>query len=83
MCFLPNIIKMIKHSFPRINVCQAECDNVLQPEPRSDEGCNTLSHEGLANVNIRKRMLFAVQAATHYRQIGRQTAIENSVSSDL
>ena len=30
------------------------CDNVLQPEPRSGEGCNTLSHEGLANVNIRK-----------------------------
>ena len=37
---------------------QPECDNVLQPEPRSGEGCNTLSHEGLANVNIRKRMLY-------------------------
>ena len=24
----------------------------------SSEGCNTLSHEGLANVNIRKRMLY-------------------------
>ena len=35
---------------------------MLQPEPQSDEGCNTatLSHEGLANVNtcIRKRMLY-------------------------
>ena len=31
---------------------------MLQPEPRSGEGCNTLSHEGLANVNIRKRMLY-------------------------
>ena len=34
------------------------CDNVLQPEPWSGEGSNTLSHEGLANVNIRKRMLY-------------------------
>ena len=31
---------------------------MLQPEPRSGEGCNTLSHEGLANVNIRKGMLY-------------------------
>ena len=43
------------------------CDNVLQPEPRTEcdnvlqprgSGCNTLSHSGLANVNIRKRMLY-------------------------
>ena len=31
---------------------------MLQPEPRTGEGCNTLSHEGLANVNIRKGMLY-------------------------
>ena len=31
---------------------------MLQPEPRSGEGCKTLSHEGLANVNIRKGMLY-------------------------
>ena len=31
---------------------------MLQPEPRSVEGCNTLLHEGLANVNIRKGMLY-------------------------
>ena len=31
---------------------------MLQPEPRSDEGCNTLLHGGLANVNIRKGMLY-------------------------
>ena len=31
---------------------------MLQPEQRSGEGCNTLSHEGLANVNIRKGMLY-------------------------
>ena len=31
---------------------------MLQPEPRSGEGCNTLSHEGLSNVNTRKRMLY-------------------------
>ena len=30
---------------------------MLQREPRSSEGCNT-SHKGLANVNIRKRMLY-------------------------
>ena len=28
-----------------------KCDNVLQP-------CNTVSHSGLANVNIRKRMFY-------------------------
>ena len=33
------------------------CDNVLQPEPRSSEGCNTLSHEGLANVNTENNVL--------------------------
>ena len=35
-----------------------ECDHVLQPEPRSGEGCYILSHEGLAKVNIRKIMLY-------------------------
>ena len=35
-----------------------KCDNVLQPEPLSSEGCNTLSHEGLANVNTWKRMFY-------------------------
>ena len=35
-----------------------ECDDVLQPEPRSGEGCNTLSHSGLAIVNTQKRMLY-------------------------
>ena len=25
-----------------------ECDNVLQPEPRSGGDCNTLSHSGLS-----------------------------------
>ena len=30
-----------------------ECDNVLQSEQRSGEGCNILSHEGLANVRRR------------------------------
>ena len=49
--------KRIKHSFPYIKFAKPECDNVLQPEMRSGEGCNTLSHEGLANVNMPKRML--------------------------
>ena len=31
---------------------------MLQPEPRSSKGFNTLSHEGLTNVYIRKRMLY-------------------------
>ena len=52
--------KTIKHSFPYINInfAKSACDSVLQPEPRSRECCNTLSHEGLAHVNIRKRMLY-------------------------
>ena len=44
--------------FRILTFAKPECDNVLQPEPRSGEGCNTLSHEGLAHVNIRKRMLY-------------------------
>ena len=44
--------------FRILTFAKPECGNVLQPEPRSGEGCNTLSHEGLANVNIRKRMLY-------------------------
>ena len=35
-----------------------ECDNVLQPDPRSGEGRNTLLHEGFANVDTLKRMLY-------------------------
>ena len=31
---------------------------MLQPDPRSGEGCNTLVHSGLANVNTRKRLLY-------------------------
>ena len=44
--------------FRFLTFAKPECDNVLQPEPRSGEGCNTLLHVGLANVNIRKRMLY-------------------------
>ena len=36
---------------------RSECDNVLQPEPRSGEGCYTLSHEGLAKVNTEKNVI--------------------------
>ena len=43
--------------FRILTFAKPECD-VLQPEPRSGEGSNALSHEGLANVNIRKRMLY-------------------------
>ena len=48
----------IKHSFPCIKFAKPECDNVLQPDPRSGEGCNTLIHEGFAKVNTRKRLLY-------------------------
>ena len=32
-----------------LTFAKLECDNELRPE--SSEGCNTLSHKGLANVN--------------------------------
>ena len=31
---------------------------MLQPDPRSGEGCNTLLHKGFANVNTRKTLLY-------------------------
>ena len=41
-----------------ITYAEPECDNVLQPEPQSCEGCNTLSHSGVANVIIIPHMNF-------------------------
>ena len=42
-----------------VSTCaKPECDNVLQPEPQSSEGCNTLSHSGLAKVATQKRMFY-------------------------
>ena len=38
----------IKHFFRASTFAKPECDNVLQPEPRSGEGCNTLSYSGLS-----------------------------------
>ena len=35
---------------------ELECD-ALQPELQSGEVCNTLSHEGLANVNTEKNVI--------------------------
>ena len=36
------------------------CDNVLQPEPQSDEGCNTLSHSGLVSFkDVKEHLAFA------------------------
>ena len=34
------------------------CNNKRIKDKGGGECCNTLSHEGLANVNIRKRMLY-------------------------
>ena len=48
----------ITFSFRILTFAKSSCDNVSQPEPRSGEGCYTLSHSGLANVNIRKRMFY-------------------------
>ena len=50
--------KRIKILFRVSTFAKPECDNVLQPDPRSGEGCNTLLHEGFANVDTRKRMLY-------------------------
>ena len=53
------INKRIKHSFPYTNVCQASCDNVLQSSPLlRGEGCNTLSHEDLAEKNVISSLLY-------------------------
>ena len=33
---------------------------MLQPELRSSEGCNTESHEGMANVNMEKNVILSL-----------------------
>ena len=50
--------KRINILFRVLTFAKPECVNVLQPDPRSGEGCNTLIHEGFANVNTRKRLLY-------------------------
>ena len=56
--FLYYMVKRIKHSFTRINILPGpSCDNMLQPKLRSGEGCNTLSHGGFANVNMKKNVI--------------------------
>ena len=37
---------------------------MLQPEPRSGEGCNTLSYEDLANVNAEKNVRSPFHSST-------------------
>ena len=50
---------MIKHFlFCVLVFTWPECDNVLQPSTLRGEGCNTLSHSGLASVNIQKVKFF-------------------------
>ena len=44
------------NSFVKVHGAKPECDNVLQKEPRT-EGCNTLSHSGLANANTEKNVI--------------------------
>ena len=52
MCCSPNrvAVRAATHYCPRA-FAKPKGNNVLQPEPRSGEGCNTLLPEGLANVN--------------------------------
>ena len=45
-----------------------QCYNVLQPEPRSGECCNTLSHEGLANVNTEKNVISSLLSPFKHKQ---------------
>ena len=44
--------------FRILTFAKPSCDNVLQPSPLRGSGSNTVSHSGLANVNIRKRMFY-------------------------
>ena len=50
MCCSPN----------RVTFAKPKGNNMLQPEPRSGEGCNTLLPKGLANVNARGKECYIV-----------------------
>ena len=41
-----------------LTFAKPECDNMLQPQLHHGSGCIKLSHSGLANVNIHKRMFY-------------------------
>ena len=45
--------------FRVITLAKLEYDNVLQPEPRSGKSCNTFSHEGLANIDTEKNVIYS------------------------
>ena len=45
ICCMLHVSKIIKHYFPISKCYMPEYDNVLQHNPRSGEGCNTLLHE--------------------------------------
>ena len=52
------MIKRIKNILVHVlTFTKPECENVLHPEPRSGEGCNTISHGGLANVNTENNVI--------------------------
>ena len=44
--------------FSIITFAKPSYDNKLQPLPLRDSGCNTLSHSGLAYVNLRNKMFY-------------------------
>ena len=46
--------------FRVLTLAKIKCDNVLQPEQHSGEGCNTLSHEDLGNMNPEKNVILSL-----------------------
>ena len=54
--------------FRILTLARPSCDNALQPSPLRGSGCNTLSHSGLADVNIRKRMFYPLNVSFHVKK---------------
>ena len=55
-----HFIRGLNILFRVLTFAKSECDNVLRTDLRSGdgEGCNTLLHSDLANINTRKRLLY-------------------------
>ena len=52
-----------KTFFSILTFAKPSCDNVLQPTLLRVSACNSLSHSGLATVNIRKRIFYPLNKA--------------------
>ena len=55
-----------KTFFAILKFAKPSWDNVLQPSPLHCSGCNTLFHEGLANINKWKRMFYPLMCKIMY-----------------